>query len=61
MDVLNSAKGRVYVCGNVDMSKAIKTLINKWLVEANRGDEKIGSAKFSQLENEKRICIEAWG
>lgn len=61
MALLNSAKGIIYVCGNVGMSKSIKSLLTEWLIEANGGDEKTGKAKFSQLEDKKRICIEAWG
>jgi sulfite reductase alpha subunit-like flavoprotein len=58
---LFDGQARLFVCGNVGMSKAIEEILKKWLVERHGGNAQRAEAEFAKLQNDKRICIEAWG
>ena len=58
---LFDGKGRVYICGNIGMSKSCEQII-KQVIKAHKSlDEKQTEDEFFKLQDQKRLCIEAWG
>lgn len=59
--IINSEIGRVYLCGNSAMSKSVQAALRKIIAEDKSITDKQAEEAFFKLQEEKRICIEAWG
>lgn len=59
--VLYSENGRLYLCGNSGMSKSVQTVLKQIIATHHSWSEKQAEEEFFKLQEQKRVCIEAWG